>query len=277
MKVIWFNGNLGNQVFYCKYKEFLHNKYPNETIKYYSNSRSPKICVEQYFQLSLPDRIDSFKVRFVFEFLGKFFRRIPLKFVPKWYCTRKSLNYEASYFEHYLQDKSFFEKEDSSWLKAKKPDNFSEKYLRFENLICNTNPVAVHIRRGDYIKPGSDYEDLSATDYYEQAIKKATEVYLDSQFFFFSDDLEFVKNNFKGDNIYYVDCNRGTDSYLDILLMSQAKINIIANSTFSYWGAYMNHEKKKVMYSDLWFRNESGRQMPNIMLNSWICIETKRK
>ena len=72
MKVIWFNGNLGNQVFYCKYKEFLHNKYPNETIKYYSNSRSPKICVEQYFRLSLPDRIDSFKVRFVFEFLGKF-------------------------------------------------------------------------------------------------------------------------------------------------------------------------------------------------------------
>jgi hypothetical protein len=59
--------------------------------------------------------------------------------------------------------------------------------------------------------------------------------------------------------------------------MSQAKINIIANSTFSYWGAYMNHEKKKVMYSDLWFRNESGRQMPNIMLDSWICIETKRK
>lgn len=56
---------------------------------------------------------------------------------------------------------------------SEKPDNFSEKYLIFENLICNTNSVAVHIRRGDYIKPGSDYEDLSATDYYEQAIKKS--------------------------------------------------------------------------------------------------------
>lgn len=277
MKVIWINGNLGNQVFCCKYKEYLQKIYPKEIVLFYSNSHCPKICVEKYFELSLPERINTLKVKIIFEVLGKFFRRMPLKLVPNWYCTRKMLNEKASYFENYLQDKTFFEKEDSSWLQLKKPDTFSERYLAFEKMIKDMNSVAVHIRRGDYVRPGSDYEDLSSTDYYEKAISEAITLYPDAQFFFFSDDLDFVKSLFKGDNMYYVDCNRGADSYLDILLMSQAKVNIIANSTFSYWGAYMGHEHKKVMYSNLWFKVESRRKMPNIMLDSWYCINSKRK
>ena len=277
MKVIWFNGNLGNQVFYCKYKEYLQRKFPNEKIKYYSNAKCPPICVEQFFQLEIPERTDTLKVRFVFEILGKLFRRMPLKYVPTWYCTRKFLDHNATYFENYLQDKSYFENEDSSWLQLKKPQSFSDRYIEFERMILNSNSIAVHIRRGDYIKPGSDYADLSSTDYYKKAIAKANEIYLDAHFFFFSDDLDFVKSVFKGDKMYYVDCNRGADSYLDILLMSKAKVNIIANSTFSYWGAYMGHEKKIVMYSDLWFTKESGRKMPDIMLNSWKCIMTNNE
>lgn len=277
MKVIWFNGNLGNQIFYCKYKEYLQNKYPNEKVVYYSNRKCPKICVDKYFNLSLPEEVDNIKVRFIFEILGRFFRRIPVSFVPRWYCTRKSLNSDATYFEHYLQDKSFFELDDSSWLKVKRPITFSSEYLKFEKMINEKKSIAIHIRRGDYIKLGSDYEDLSATDYYDKAIKQALAIYPDAHLFFFSDDLEFVKSKYQGENMHYVDCNRGRNSYLDIFLMSKANINIIANSTFSYWGAYMGHEKKIIMYSDLWFTKESGRVMPNIMLDNWKCIQTNRK
>ena len=67
MKVIWFNGNLGNQVFYCKYKEFLQKKYPENEVRYYSNAHCPKICVEQYFELTIPEKIDTLKVKFIFE------------------------------------------------------------------------------------------------------------------------------------------------------------------------------------------------------------------
>lgn len=276
MKVIWFNGNIGNQVFYCKYKEYLQNKYPNEKVVYYSNSKCPKICVDKYFELSLPEKVDNANIRFIFEVLGKIFRRIPVVLVPRWYCTRKVLNSEATYFEHYLQDKSFYESDNSSWLKVKKPNSFSIEYLNFEKLINETKSIAVHIRRGDYITPESDYEDLSATDYYNNAIKEALAIYPDANIFFFSDDIEYVKSKYKGKNIYYIDCNRGENSYLDILLMSQANVNIIANSTFSYWGAYMGHENKIIMYSDLWFTKESGRRIPNIMLDSWRCIISKR-
>lgn len=277
MKVIWFNGNLGNQVFYCKYKDFIKKTYPNEEVRFYSNKQCPQISVDKYFNLTIPERIDTLKVKFIFEFFGKIFRRLPLCMVPKWYCTRKKLDHNATYFENYLQDKCYYENENSSWLQLKKPKNLSAKYLEFEHLIQSTNSVAIHIRRGDYIKVGSEYADLSSTDYYDKALKKAREIYPDSHLFFFSDDLDFVKSVYKGDKIYYVDCNRGDNSFLDILLMSQAKITIIANSTFSYWGGYMNHEKKIVIYSDLWFTLDSGRKMPNIMLNSWICINTKKK
>ena len=277
MKVIWFNGNLGNQVFYCKYKEYLQKIYPNEKVVYYSNSNCPRICVDEYFELSLPERVDNIFVRFVFEILGKIFRRIPQKYVPKWYCTRKKLESSATYFEHYLQDKCFYELDDSSWLKVKKPKIFSSEFLKFENLINERKSIMVHIRRGDYLKPESDYEDLSATDYYDKAIKQALALYPDAHIFFFSDDIDFVKSVFHGENMHYVDCNRGANSYLDILLMSYANVNIIANSTFSYWGAYIGHEKKIVMYSDLWFTKESGRVMPNIMLDNWKCIKTNRK
>lgn len=272
MKVIWFNGNLGNQVFYCKYKEFLQKRFPNEKILYYSNSHCPKISVEQFFQLTIPPRTKSIKVRFVFEILGKFFRRMPLKLVPKWYCTRKLLSHQASYFENYLQDKCYYEDEDSSWLKLREPQIFSGKFKEFENAICNSNSVAVHVRRGDYVSPDSEYEDLTSTDYYEKAMNRALDIYPNAQFFFFSDDIDYVKTVFKGGNIYYVDCNRGADSYLDILLMSKAKVNIIANSTFSYWGGYMGHEKKIVIYPKQWFCERSGRKSPNIMLNKWIGI-----
>ena len=94
----------------------------------------------------------------------------------------------------------------------------------------------------------------------------------DAKFFFFSDDLDYVKGLFKGDNIFYVDCNKGNNGYLDIKLMSLAKVNIIANSTFSYWAAYINHEKKKVIYPKVWFDVRTGRKAPDIMLESWIGI-----
>lgn len=278
MKVIWFNGNLGNQVFYCKFIEFLRKHYPKETIKYYCNSKCPKIRVAQCFQLTIPERTDSLKVRFVFEVLSKVFGRVrmPLRFIPKWYCPCKLLIPEATYIDNYCQDKRFYENEDSAWLQIRKPQTFSDSYLDFERMILNTHSVSVHVRRGDYLRPGIGFVNLCETDYYDKAFAKAYEIYPDAQFFFFSDDLDFVKKVFRGDNMHYVDCNRGADSYLDILLMSQAKVNIIANSTFSYWGAYMGHEHKTVICPKVWYRfkNADGRLTPDILMDSWIKIDT---
>lgn len=274
MKVIWFNGNFGNQIFYCAYKDYLRSKYPQERVYSYIDPKCPPVKVEERTNLSLPE--NSFLINvisfFVFKVIGVLFRRIPLKCVPKWYCESGELKDFATFNGHYLQVKSYYENRPSNWLDIKEPESPDDDYVRWKNLISNNSSVCVHLRRGDYVKPGSAYADLSSTDYYQKAMEYAKSIMPDAKFFFFSDDLDYVKGLFKGDNIFYVDCNKDNNGYLDIKLMSLAKVNIIANSTFSYWAAYINHEKKKVIYPQVWFDVRTGRKAPDIMLDSWIGI-----
>lgn len=276
MKVIWFNGNLGNQIFYCKYKDYLKQAYPKHNVYAYIDSKCPKVNVDRFFNIELPKQHPLINVLsfFVFKVLGAILRRISRKFTPKWYCEEGELNDMATFFGHNLQTCSYYKHESSDWLQIKMPHTLSPEYTDWAAKITTENSVAIHLRRGDYVRPGSAYVDLSATNYYEKAMDKARELLPDCQFFFFSDDLDYVKSKFKGDNIHYVDCNRGENSYLDIKLMSMAKVNIMANSTFSYWGAYIGHEKKTVIYSDQWFCEKTGRSMPPIMLDNWICIKS---
>lgn len=274
MKVICFSGNLGNQVFYCAFKDYLQTNYPNEDIYRYVFKGCPKVTVDKYFNLTLPKssvwvNVISFFVFYLEIILIKLFNiKLPSSIV----CGKGHIEEHSSFFSNYLQDKYFYEKRDSTWLQIKMPIVLSEDYKYFEEQILNTNSICIHIRRGDYIHPDSAYVDLSATDYYHKAIKQAKEKYPDGKLFFFSDDMEFVKRHFDYDNSVYVDCNRGAQSYLDIKLMSLAKVNIMANSTFSYWGAYINHEQKTVIYPRSWFCEWTGRTLPDIMLDNWIGI-----
>lgn len=276
MKVIWFNGNFGNQIFYCAYKDYLKIKFPQEKIYAYIDKRCPPVRVEERTNLTVPQRncfvdVISFMI---FNVLGVFFRRIPSKFVPKWYCWKGTLNDEANFFGHSLQEKSFYNDWKGDWLDIKEPIQSDQGYLKWKKLIEECNAVCVHLRRGDYVAPGSSYVDLSATDYYQKAMDYAKTILPNAEFFFFSDDLGYVKSLFKGVNVHYVDCNQGSNSYLDIKLMSLAKVNIMANSTFSYWGAYINHEQKVVIYPKAWFCEWTGRKAPDIMLDkgNWIGI-----
>lgn len=276
MKVLWFNGNFGNQIFYCAYKDYLIEKYPNEKVYAYIDGKCPPVKVEERSNLHMPIcsmwvSIISF---FVFKVIGVIFRRIPLKYVPQWYCDRGALNDKATFIGHYMQEKFFYERRDSRWLSIESKSMYSTSFLQYECMIGGSESICIHIRRGDYVKPGSLYVDLSSTDYYDKAIQLAKEKHPNGKLFFFSDDLDYVKERFKNEKAYYVDCNRGNSGYLDMKLMSLAKVNIMANSTFSYWGAYMGHENKLVIYPKKWFVESAGRPAPDIMLNreNWIGI-----
>lgn len=81
--------------------------------------------------------------------------------------------------------------------------------------------------------------------------------YKNLTFFFFSDDIEWVKQNFKFNNVYFIDWNKGNKSWEDMALMASAKHNIIANSSFSRWGAWLNtHPYKQVIAPQKWYSNE---------------------
>lgn len=124
-----------------------------------------------------------------------------------------------------------------------------EKNRSTADLIMNTESVSIHVRRGDYIDWGVE---LLGNDYYSKAIVKLTEISgkgKDSfNFFVFSDDLEAAKGILGDkDNIYYVTGNEGAKGYRDMQLMSLCKHNIISNSTFGFWGAYLNKYNDKIV------------------------------
>lgn len=111
--------------------------------------------------------------------------------------------------------------------------------------IESSNSVSIHVRRGDYIKYG--YPMLSL-NYYKKAVEIIREKNKEAKFFVFSNDVPYVKDNFDFLNDYeVVDVNSGCSSYKDMQLMSHCKHNIIANSTFSYWGARLNRNPNAVV------------------------------
>ena len=118
---------------------------------------------------------------------------------------------------------------------------------KYGDLINKDKIVSVHVRRGDYLK-FSDYHANIGGDYYSQAIKQFPSDYT---YVFFSDDIDWCKQTFNGPNNIFIEKQ---DDVLDLYLMSKIKNNIIANSSFSWWAAWLNqNQDKKVVAPKVWF------------------------
>ena len=141
-------------------------------------------------------------------------------------------------------------------------------------MIQGTQSVSLHIRRGDYLDPENleRYGGICTIEYYMKGISIIKNYFERPSFFIFSNDMEWVKENMDIPNPVYIDINKGKDSYMDMYLMSRCKANIIANSSFSYWGAMLNiNPSPLVVYPQKWFNNYT----PDIFPQSWIGIMGK--
>jgi hypothetical protein len=141
--------------------------------------------------------------------------------------------------------------------------------------IDSTNSIAVHIRRGDLLnRPVAVSEQPSSSDkYYYNAINKIMGKVEEPELFVFSDDINVIKNNYKFDiPTTYID-NNGPD-YEQFNLMCNCKHQIIANSTFSWWAAWLNNYQEKIIISPKWWyrnpvKNESIIRIPQ----NWTVLE----
>jgi hypothetical protein len=114
--------------------------------------------------------------------------------------------------------------------------------------IINGETCSIHVRRGNYVQK-SDYHPLQSTEYYKKAISIIGE---DLMYVIFSDDINWCRENlnFIKNKTFIV----GNVDYQELYLMSMCNNNIIANSSFSWWGAWLNNNKnKKVIYPSNWF------------------------
>lgn len=127
--------------------------------------------------------------------------------------------------------------------------------------------VAVHVRRGDYAT-SNDYQGffgLLGKSYYDEAITLMKGKLAHPKFYFFSDDPAWCEANFTGLQATFIRHNVGDDSYKDLLLMSSCHHAIIANSTFSWWGAWLGTAPGRIVVAPKqWFRtNYSTRTVPS--------------
>jgi Glycosyl transferase family 11. len=182
-------------------------------------------------------------------------------------------NAHNSYFQGFWQSEKYFINiagQLRTELTFKQTPNKENQSVIDEIIRCNS--VSIHIRRGDYIKKRriDAVGSVCTLAYYKQAIEYIKSKTESPRFFVFSDEIDWVKDNLNIENAYFVDINRGENSFRDMQLMSLCNHNIIANSSFSWWGAWLNsHPNKIVVAPSVWFRDTD---MPDILPKNWIQI-----
>ncbi len=173
--------------------------------------------------------------------------------------------------EGYFQSEKYFIKNKEYILECfelkEEIKNFIEK--KYSKLI-NSNTCSLHIRRGDYLGL-KDYYKHMEKEYYINAMEIVSSKTEIDNFIFFSDDIDWCKKNFHGKKFTFV---HGEKDYEDLYLMSLCKNNIIANSSFSWWGAYLNRNRNKIIISPkTWFSEKlSYNDTKDLIPCDWIKI-----
>lgn len=260
MKIVVFKGGIGNQLFQYNMIKYLEQKghrvyYKDETNRYFVHYG---LEVDKYFDVNLhklPKMLD-----IIYDYMQN-------------QHFRKLFHYLSTEDNVYDESKIRF---DGYWANLKymiAKVKFKELPLNYQNQqvledIQKTNSVSIHIRRGDYLTVENQkiFGGICTLDYYQKAIQKIRELVDNPSFFIFSDDIEWCKENFDLPNSTFIDWNTGVNSIYDMYLMSYCKTNIIANSTFSYWGGRI-YNGGIVIYPKKWFNEGSA---PNIFPEEWI-------
>lgn len=168
----------------------------------------------------------------------------------------------------YFQSDKYFNKNSEKIKSLFSIDKKSKKII-FENYgeLLKSGTCSIHVRRNDYLHL-SEYHNVLDMNYYNNAIKLFGDEIL---FLVFSDDMNWCKENFIGENFIFINNN---PDYIDLWLMSMCENNIIANSTFSWWGAFLNNNKfKKVIAPKVWFGNSNKHLIiDDLYPESWIIL-----
>lgn len=263
MIIVRVTGGLGNQMFqYAMYKSLekkgklvkLDSKSFYETKKEHNGYELERIFDIKPNKPTKEDleKFDENNISTLFKIKRKLFGDKKFVYDTKEYVFNKDVyKLKNSYLNGYWQSIKYFEGIENDIKKDFRFKNqLDNKNLEILNEIENSNSISIHIRRGDYMSPENYnmYGCIATPTYYKKAIKVIEEKIENPTFFVFSNDMDWVKKNIQiNSRVFYIDINSGNGSYKDMQLMSNCKHNIIANSSFSWWGAWLNENKNKIV------------------------------
>lgn len=179
------------------------------------------------------------------------------------------------YISGWWQCPKYFQDIRSQLLKEFEPVNApNEKNTDYIQKALSCNSISLHVRRGDYVsnKNAFSHHGLAPIEYYTLAIEHFKSTVDSPVFFVFSDDLDWCKNNLPlPEGSIYVDGNGGASAYEDIRIMRSCKHAVIANSSFSWWGAWLNNNPSKVVIAPrVWLQNEEANAQIDIVPEEWL-------
>jgi len=191
--------------------------------------------------------------------------------IPKSVYIEESFNYNeipnVEAIDGYFQSEKYFVNHRNDILNLFEmsfdiKEYISKKYKK----ILEGDTCSIHVRRGDYLKK-SEYHPLQDLSYYEKAISSVSKNNNGVKFIVFSDDISWCKEVFKNYNFTFIE---GERDYIDLYLMSLCKHNIIANSSFSWWSAWLNrNENKTVIAPKRWFGTSTNLDTKDLIPDTW--------
>ena len=251
-------GGLGNQMFQYAYGKHLATKYNKKLycdINFYQYQSLRNFSLQDFENIDLDTSVDKIKVNFPIYKIDDDFN----------YKEISEPNNCGYYLDGYWQSEKYFKESESVIRKQFKPNkNLFEKILETPGL--DTKTVSMHIRRTDYIT-SNGYHPVQSLDYYQNAIDLIGDY---DTLYIFSDDINWCKENLKFNNMIF---REGNSDIEDLFLMSMCANNIIANSTFSWWAAWLNeHPDKKVISPSKWLGEQTNLNTNDIIPLDWIKI-----
>lgn len=298
MKIVNITGGLGNQMFQYAFAISLKIAYPNEGV-FIDTSHYHTLFFKRFRGINLHNGYE----------IGKLFPKADLPvagfrdlvkvtyYIPNYVLSRigrkmlpqRKTEFIPSYSENYIFLHDAFVSEDryyegfwqcfKYYMRIK--DTLREIYShpapnQYNRMlidgISTGNSVGIHIRRGDYLAQPV-YKNICNIEYYKKSIEKILSDELPHSFYIFSNDMEWCIENIKplvkDNEIVFVTDNKGKDSYWDMFLMTYCKDLIIANSSFSWWGAFLNTQKGNIYAPARWL---NGDYEIDLYDDTWIRI-----
>lgn len=300
MKIINITGGLGNQMFQYAFALALKNKFPNEEIlidtQHYNSiffKHFKGINLHNGFEIEKVFPNAKLKTASPYK-LAKLSYWIPnyvLSRLARRILPRKKSEYIAPYIKNYSYDRHAFENIESCYyegywqcveyfkpIKEQLRTIFSHPVPNKYNSdlikkIQGCSSVGIHVRRGDYLNE-PEFRGICDIEYYRKSIRHILTKNPNCSFFIFSNDSQWCKENLSplicDNEIIFVTGNKGKDSCWDMFLMTYCKNLIIANSSFSWWGAFLNNNAHIVCAPYPWLNRNCKIDLYE---NNWLKIK----
>ena len=300
MKIVNITGGLGNQMFQYAFALALQYRHPEEKV-YIDTQHYHTIFFKKFKGINLHNGYEIDKVfpkaklpiagfwqlakisywipNYVLSRIGR--KLLPLRKTE--YMPPYSMNYTFDkealerkgdcYYEGYWQSVHHFTDIKNELQRVYSHPEPNEYNAGLIKEIERTESVGIHVRRGDYLNE-PEFRGICGVEYYQKAIKDVLSDGKKHTFFIFSNDMQWCRENLDplmaGHDLLFVTGNNGKQSCWDMFLMTHCKDLIIANSSFSWWGAFLNKNVERVYAPKPWLNRECAI---DVYEDHWIKIE----